>query len=171
MLLVRGGDPVPATTPASLGAPSVKLEALNELIHFDHIYTKPVEEVSDGQCSDLESGTDEKIDGEVAFPITEVVVVEEETTTTTTIVCVKDEPEEVVIPSCDSHSQVDDFLSAASSPALSGLDKEACLADTYSDSGYEGSLSPFSDMSSPLCSESSWDDMFANELFPQLISV
>lgn len=169
MLLVRGGDPVPATTPASLGAPSVKLEALNELIHFDHIYTKPVEEVSDGQCSDLESDADEEIDGEVVFPITEVVVEEEEEEEET--VCVKDEPEEVVIPSCESHSQVDDFLSAASPPALSGLDKEACLADTYSDSGYEGSPSPFSDMSSPLCSESSWEDMFANELFPQLISV
>ncbi|XP_023272927.1 LOW QUALITY PROTEIN: X-box-binding protein 1 [Seriola lalandi dorsalis] len=163
VLLVGGGDPVPSTTPAPLGAPSVKLEALNELIHFDHIYTKPVEEVSDGQCNDSESDTEEKID-EAAFPVTEVVV-EEET------VCIKDEPEEVVIPSCDSHSQVDDFFSAASSPALSGLDKEACLADTYSDSGYEGSPSPFSDMSSPLCSETSWDDMFANELFPQLISV
>ncbi|CAJ1069471.1 LOW QUALITY PROTEIN: X-box-binding protein 1 [Xyrichtys novacula] len=163
VLLVGGGNPVPATTPASLGAPPVKLEALNELIHFDHIYTKPVEEVSGGLCSDSESETDEKIDEE-AFPVPEVVVVEEET------VCVKDEPEEVVIPSCNAHSEVVDFFSAASSPALSGLDKEACLADTYSDSGYEGSPSPFSDMSSPLCSES-WDDMFANELFPQLISV
>lgn len=161
--LVGGGDPVPATTPATLGSPSVKLEALNELIHFDHIYTKPVEEVSGGHCSDSESDT-EKID-ETTFNINEVVVVEEET------VCIKDEPEEVVIPSCDGHSQVDDFFSGTSSPALSGLDKEACLADTYSDSGYEGSPSPFSDMSSPLCAESSWDDMFANELFPQLISV
>ncbi|XP_018558565.1 LOW QUALITY PROTEIN: X-box-binding protein 1 [Lates calcarifer] len=161
VLLVGGGNPVPATTPAPLGAPSVKLEALNELIHFDHIYTKPVEEVSGGQCNDSESDAEEKID-EASFPISEVVV-EEET------VCIKDEPEEVVIPSCTS--QVDDFFSAASSPALSGLDKEACLADTYSDSGYEGSPSPFSDMSSPLCSESSWEDMFANELFPQLISV
>ncbi|GAA6218627.1 X-box-binding protein 1 [Lates japonicus] len=157
----EGGNPVPATTPAPLGAPSVKLEALNELIHFDHIYTKPVEEVSGGQCNDSESDAEEKID-EASFPISEVVV-EDET------VCIKDEPEEVVIPSCTS--QVDDFFSAASSPALSGLDKEACLADTYSDSGYEGSPSPFSDMSSPLCSESSWEDMFANELFPQLISV
>lgn len=160
VLLVGGGDPVPAATSAPLGAPSVKLEALNELIHFDHIYTKPVEEQSDGQCDDSESETDAKID-EATFPIAEVVV--EET------VCVKDEPEEVVIPNC--HSQGDDFFSAASSPALSGLDKEACLAETYSDSGYEGSPSPFSNMSSPLCSESSWDDMFANELFPQLISV
>lgn len=175
VLLVGGGDAVPATTPASLGAASVKLEALNELIHFDHIYTKPVEEVSDGdaddgQCyDDSESEADENIgDDEASFPIAEVVV-EEET------VCIKDEPEEVVIPSCDAHSQVDDFFSAdsSSSPALvGGLDKEACLADTYSDSGYEGSPSPFSDMSSPLCSETtSWDDMFANELFPQLISV
>ncbi|XP_041792745.1 LOW QUALITY PROTEIN: X-box-binding protein 1 [Chelmon rostratus] len=161
--LVGGGNPVPPTTPATLGSPSVKLEALNELIHFDHIYTKPVEEVSGGQCSDSESEAEEKID-EATFNVAEVVV-EDET------VCVKDEPEEVVIPSCDSHSQVDDFFSGTSSPALSGLDKEACLADTYSDSGYEGSPSPFSDMSSPLCSESSWDDMFANELFPQLISV
>ncbi|XP_032373017.1 LOW QUALITY PROTEIN: X-box-binding protein 1 [Etheostoma spectabile] len=164
VLLVGGGDPVPATTPATLGAPSVKLEALNELIHFDHIYTKPVEEVSSGQCNDSESDAEETI-GEAGVPIPDVVVVEEET------VCIKDEPEEVVIPSCDSHSQVDDFFSGASSTALSGLDNEACLADTYSDSGYEGSPSPFSDISSSLCSESTWDDMFANELFPQLISV
>lgn len=162
-LLVGGGNPVPPATPATLGASPVKLEALNELIHFDHIYTKPVEEVSIGQCSDPESDT-ENID-EAILSVIDVVVLEEET------VCVKDEPEEVVIPSCDSHSQVDDFFSETPSPALSGLDKEACLADTYSDSGYEGSPSPFSDMSSPLCSESTWEDMFANELFPQLISV
>lgn len=166
VLLDGAGNPVPATTPAPLGTSSVKLETLNELIHFDHIYTKPVEEESDGQCSDVESGADADEKIETAFPMTEVVVVVEEET-----VCIKDEPEEVVIPSCNKSSRMDGFLSAASSPALGGLDKEACLADTYSDSGYEGSPSPFSDMSSPLCSESSWDDMFANELFPQLISV
>jgi len=151
-----------------VGAPPVKLEALNELIHFDHIYTKPVEEVSDGQCSHSEGGAGEM--DEAAFPVAEVVVEEEEEEEEEEV-CVKDEPEEVVIPSSDCHRQVDDLISAASSPALGGLDKEACLADTYSDSGYEGSPSPFSDMSSPLCAESSWDDMFANELFPQLISV
>lgn len=161
--LVGGGNPVPPTTPAALGSPSVKLEALNELIHFDHIYTKPVEEVSGGQSSDSESDSEEKIDM-ATFHVDEVVV-EEET------VCVKDEPQEVVIPSCNGQNQVDDLFSAAPSPALRGLDKEASLAETYSDSGYEGSPSPFSDMSSPLCSESSWEDMFANELFPQLISV
>ncbi|XP_034397944.1 LOW QUALITY PROTEIN: X-box-binding protein 1 [Cyclopterus lumpus] len=175
VLLVGGGDAVPAATPAPLGAPPVKLEALNELIHFDHIYTKPVEEVGGGQCDGWESDTEdeeeeeeeEKKSDEASFPLgvsgDDDVVVEEET------VCVKDEPEEVVIPVCDAHSALDDFFSGVSPAALSGLDKEACLADTYSDSGYEGSPSPFSDMSSPLCSESTWDDMFANELFPQLI--
>ncbi|KAK5599136.1 hypothetical protein CRENBAI_025456 [Crenichthys baileyi] len=163
VLLVGGGNPVPATTPAALGASSVKLETLNELIQFDHIYTKPLEEVSSEQCSDLESSTNEKND-EASFIVDEVVVGEE-------TVCVKDEPEEVVIPTCKSQSQVDDHFPGASSPALGVLEKEACLVDTYSDSGYEGSPSPFSDMSSPLCSHSSWDDMFASELFPQLISV
>lgn len=162
MQLVSGGIPVPSTTPSTLGSPSVKLEALNELIHFDHIYTKPVEEVSSGHSSDSESDTDE-ID-EAIYPVTEVVVVEDET------VCVKDEQEEVVI-TCNTHSQLDDFFSGTSSPVFSSLEKEASMLDTYSDSGYERSPSPFSNMSSPLCSESSWDDMFANELFPQLISV
>lgn len=161
--LVGGGDPVPAPALATLGSPSVKLEALNELIHFDHIYTKPVEVASDGHSSDSESEA-EKMD-EASYPVAEVVVVEEET------VCVKDEPHEVVIAGRNGQSQVDDFFSRASSPAFSGLDKEASLVDTYSDSGYERSPSPFSNMSSPLCSESPWDDMFANELFPQLISV
>lgn len=153
VLLVGGGDPVPAAAPAAVGAPSVKLETLNELIHFDHIYTKPVE--------GLESSKDQKTD-EASFPAEEEVVVEEET------VCVKDEPEEVVIPACQA--QTADLFSCSPQPALASLEKEACLADTYSDSGYEGSPSPFSDMSSPLCSDG-WEDMFANELFPQLISV
>ncbi|XP_061586539.1 LOW QUALITY PROTEIN: X-box-binding protein 1 [Cololabis saira] len=156
VLLAGGGDPVPAAAPAALGPPPVKLETLNELIHFDHIYTKPVEEESSVQCSDSESSADEKTQ-----QAAEVVLVEEET------VCIKDEPEEVVIPACSG--PMDDLFPGVSDPALGA--KEACLADTYSDSGYEGSPSPFSDMSSPLCSAGSWDDMFANELFPQLISV
>ncbi|KAM9744593.1 X-box-binding protein 1 [Menidia menidia] len=155
-LLGGGGAPVPAAAPEPLGAAPVKLEALNELIHFDHIYTKPVEEVGEGE--DLQSGADERLD-EAVVEVGEEEEEEEEEER----VCVKDEEEEVevVIPTCPG--QVEDFLSP--------LEKEACLADAYSDSGYEGSPSPFSDMSSPLCPQSSWEDMFANELFPQLISV
>ncbi|XP_072288627.1 LOW QUALITY PROTEIN: X-box-binding protein 1 [Eucyclogobius newberryi] len=156
VLLDGGSDAVPSAAPAPVGAAPVKLEALNELIHFDHIYTKPVDE----QCDDSEESDDE----EEICPVTEVELEEEEEV----VVCVKDEPEEVVIPS--SHSPADDFLTTETSTALSHPDKEASLADTYSDSGYEGSPSPFSDMSSTL-GECAWDDMFANELFPQLISV
>jgi len=177
LLLVGGGDSVPAAAPAALGPPPVKLEALNELIHFDHIYTKPVEVAEEETaatvlCGGVESEYDVEVkleeDAAACFPVTVVVEVDEET------VCIKDEPEEVVIPDCDeeeAEGHPDDFISAASPLDLSGLDKEACLADAYSDSGYERSPSPFSNMSSPLCSESSWEDMFANELFPQLISV
>lgn len=168
--LVGGGHPVPGPALATLGSPSVKLEALNELIHFDHIYTKPVEVASDGRSSSDSESEAEKID-EASYHVAEVVVVEEEETMTTTTVCVKDEPQEVVIAGRNGQSQVDDLFSRDSSPALSGLDKEASLVDAYSDSGYERSPSPFSNMSSPLCAESSWDDVFANELFPQLISV
>ncbi|XP_061625204.1 LOW QUALITY PROTEIN: X-box-binding protein 1 [Phyllopteryx taeniolatus] len=163
VLLVGGGDPVPAAAPAPLGTPSIKLEALNGLIHLDHIYTKPAEVAME----DCEESSDDDDDSVMAsFPVAEVVVEEDEED-----VCVKDEPEEVVIP-----TKMDDFLCIATAtsstlPAISGLDKEACLGDNYSDSGYEGSPSPFSDMSSPLCSENAWDDIFASELFPQLISV
>ncbi|XP_061528605.1 LOW QUALITY PROTEIN: X-box-binding protein 1 [Phycodurus eques] len=162
VLLVSGGDPVPAAAPAPLGTPSIKLEALNGLIHLDHIYTKPAEVAME----DCEESSDDDDSVMASFPVAEVVVEEDEED-----VCVKDEPEEVVIP-----TKMDDFLCIAAAtsstlPTISGLDKEACLADNYSDSGYEGSPSPFSDMSSPLCSENAWDDMFASELFPQLISV
>uniref|UniRef100_A0AAV2MQF2 X-box-binding protein 1 n=1 Tax=Knipowitschia caucasica TaxID=637954 RepID=A0AAV2MQF2_KNICA len=163
VLLGGGTDAVSPSASAALGATSVKLEALNELIHFDHIYTRPVDALSDAQRDDSEESDDEDDDDkeEKVFPVSDVGLEEEE-------VCVKDEPEEVLIPSVNNPA--DDFLAAASSPALGHPEKEASLADTYSDSGYEGSPSPFSDMSSTL-GESSWDDMFANELFPQLISV
>ncbi|XP_051924998.1 LOW QUALITY PROTEIN: X-box-binding protein 1 [Hippocampus zosterae] len=165
VLLVGGGDPVPAAAPAPLGPPSIKLETLNGLIHLDHIYTKPAEVAAEDA---EESDDDDDAAAALAFlPVAEVEVEDEED------VCVKDEPEEVLIP-----RQMDNFLcvpavaaAAASSSALGGADKEACPADGHSDSGYEGSPSPFSNMSSPLCSHSPWDDVFANELFPQLISV
>uniref|UniRef100_A0A671PV02 X-box-binding protein 1 n=1 Tax=Sinocyclocheilus anshuiensis TaxID=1608454 RepID=A0A671PV02_9TELE len=153
------GEQVPASPPAALGPAPVKLEALNELIHFDHIYTKPTEVVSEESICEVKS------EGSVAFSESdEEIEVEIQT------VSVKDEPEEVVIPAVDrSPDAVDDFLSDASS--FSDYEKASNLMDAYSDSGYERSPSPFSNISSPLCSEGSWDDMFATELFPQLISV
>ncbi|XP_051750150.1 LOW QUALITY PROTEIN: X-box-binding protein 1 [Ctenopharyngodon idella] len=158
--LVGGaGEQVPSSPPAALGPAPVKLEALNELIHFDHIYTKPAEVVSEESICNVKS------EDSVAFcEVDEEIEVEVQT------VSVKDEPEEVVIPVTDQNPDVvDDFLSDASS--FSDYEKVSCLTDAYSDSGCERSPSPFSNISSPLCSEGSWDDMFATELFPQLISV
>ncbi|XP_017307832.2 LOW QUALITY PROTEIN: X-box-binding protein 1 [Ictalurus punctatus] len=160
---------LPSPSPGAVGTAPVKLEALNELIQFDHIYTKPVamEEEEEKEGAYEVSIADEQ-DTVVFSPSSEDEEVEVEVET----VSVKDEPEEVVIPVTDSDSiGVDDFLSEAS-PSFGGYDKAAYLiSDTYSDSGYERSPSPFSNMSSPLCSDSAWEDMFANELFPQLISV
>lgn len=162
LLLVRSAPgSLSAPSPGAVGATPVKLEALNELIQFDHIYTKPVEE-DEGTC---DVNVADKQDTMV-FTSEDEVEVEVET------VSIKDEPEEVVIPVTESDSiGVYDFLSEAAS-SFGGYDKVAHLvSDTYSDSGYERSPSPFSDLSSPLCSDGSWEDMFTNELFPQLISV
>ncbi|XP_036454255.1 LOW QUALITY PROTEIN: X-box-binding protein 1 [Colossoma macropomum] len=168
LLVGAAGEPLPASTPGAVGAPPVKLEALNELIQFDHIYTKPVEVEHEESVESVEEMKMEEIREEsVAFSTSDEEEIEVEVET----VSVKDEPEEVVIPVTSSNAiGVDDFLST--SPSFDGYEKAAYLtADAYSDSGYERSPSPFSDMSSPLCSDGSWDDMFANELFPQLISV
>ncbi|KPP59840.1 X-box binding protein 1B-like [Scleropages formosus] len=134
-------SPLPTTPSSSVGATPVKLEAVNELIHFDHIYTRPVEEVVSMDQGEV------KLEDAVEM------------------VSVKDEPEELAaIP----RMNVDGLLSPIS--PFPGCADSSCL-DAYSDSGYEQSPSPFSNMSSPLCSEASWDDVFASELFPQLISV
>lgn len=186
-LVLSGGEGVPVcpAPSAALGAAPVKLEAPNELIHFDHIYTKHVEEVvcveeesvqevkleeeHQQKQQDLEDDDeDDDDDGEEEEAFSpaaqEEVVVEVED------VSVKDEPEEVLIPETTA-GVVEDFLSQPS-PSLASYGKASSyLTDAYSDSGYERSPSPFSNMSSPLCSESSWEDVFANELFPQLISV
>lgn len=143
-------DSVFASPSPPLGTPPVKLEAINELIHFDHIYTKPLAE--------------EVVCAEQGEESVTVVKMEEVLS-----VCVKEEPTDVaLIPGM----RVDDFLSSAPPPApQSDHDKSGYMLDAYSDSGYERSPSPFSNMSSPLCSDGSWEDAFANELFPQLISV
>ncbi|XP_041079500.1 uncharacterized protein LOC121297317 [Polyodon spathula] len=149
------GDSVFTSPSPPLGTPPVKLEAINELIHFDHIYTKPLAE--------------EVVYAEQGEESVKVVKVEEEVMEEVLSVCVKEEPSDVaLIPGM----RVDDFLSSAPPPApQSDHDKSGYMLDAYSDSGYERSPSPFSNMSSPLCSDGSWEDAFANELFPQLISV
>ncbi|XP_027018726.2 LOW QUALITY PROTEIN: X-box-binding protein 1 [Tachysurus fulvidraco] len=158
---------LPSPSPGAVGATPIKLEALNELIHFDHIYTKPVIEEEDETEGIYEVSIADEQDT-VVFSSSSEDELEVEVET----VSIKDEPEEMIIPASDNDSiAVDDFLSEASS-SFGGYDKTAYLmSDAYSDSGYERSPSPFSDMSSPLCSDSTWEDMFANELFPQLISV
>ncbi|KAG9339629.1 hypothetical protein JZ751_023520 [Albula glossodonta] len=156
--LVRAGsDSIPASPSPPVGPAPVKLEALNELIHFDHIYTKPVEVVCVEQSE--ECIPEVKMEEEEAAAAAMVVV---ET------VSVKDEPEEVELI---QEVRADDFLSPASPPPVCSDKTSSYLMDAYSDSGYERSPSPFSNMSSPLCADSTWDDVFANELFPQLISV
>lgn len=182
--------PLPASSPGAVGAAPVKLEALNELIQFDHIYTKPVvveeedeEGHDDDEYDDDEEDDEEEEEKEGSYEETiadqqDTIVFstsseDEEVEVEVETVSIKDEPEEVTIPAMDTESTgVEDFLSEASS-CFGGYDKTAAylMSDAYSDSGYERSPSPFSDMSSPLCSDGSWDDVFANELFPQLISV
>ncbi|XP_026875505.2 LOW QUALITY PROTEIN: X-box-binding protein 1 [Electrophorus electricus] len=164
LLVGAAGEPVPASLPEAVGATPVKLEALNELIQFDHVYTKQVEVVHEESVPGLKT---EEVQDPVAFSSHE-----EEIEVEVEMVNVKDEPEEVVIPGTKPSSPgVDDFLSEVP-PSFSDYEKVAYLiTDACSDSGYERSSSPFSDMSSPLCSDSSWEDMFASELFPQLISV
>ncbi|XP_048099292.1 LOW QUALITY PROTEIN: X-box-binding protein 1 [Alosa alosa] len=182
-LVLGGGEGVPVcpAAPAALGPAPVKLEATNELIHFDHIYTKPVEDEEEDEVEvqesvqevKLEDQQEEMEDKEEELEEEAFSLAQEEVVACVEDVSVKDEPEEVHIPEVSGATAAgvsDDFLSPAS-PSLAGYGKTAYLTDAYSDSGYERSPSPFSNMSSPLCSESSWEDVFANELFPQLISV
>ncbi|KAL4609677.1 X-box binding protein 1B-like [Arapaima gigas] len=136
---------VPAPTSLPVGAPSAKLEAHNELINWDHIYTKPVEvEVASTEHSE-ESNLNVKRSDE-----------KDEVAALVEMCSVKEESEEGLVPKVT----VGDFL-------VPGSPKEtSCLSEANCDSGYEQSPSPFSSMSSPL-----WDDIFATELFPQLIHV
>ncbi|XP_069475270.1 X-box-binding protein 1 isoform X2 [Ambystoma mexicanum] len=147
---------LPASPSSPLGAPSAKLDAINELIHFDHVYTKPLGSESE--------------DPEFSNPACVVVKMEEATLSppdgdpSSPLSCVKQEAlEDHFIQTLCMES-----LLTSSEPVLQ---KPLSLLDTASDSGYEGSPSPFSDLSSPLDSDPSWEDTFANELFPQLISV
>ncbi|XP_055567323.1 LOW QUALITY PROTEIN: X-box-binding protein 1 [Falco cherrug] len=145
---------VPTSSSPSLGSPSAKLEAINELIRFDHVYTKPLIleiPIKMGDQTDM------------LVKIKEVSLSPPEDKAIPEIpVSVKEEPVDSFMPELGiSHLLSSHYSLAASSSLL----------DACSDSGYEGSLSPFSDMSSPLDTDHVWEDSFANELFPQLISV
>ncbi|XP_062942281.1 LOW QUALITY PROTEIN: X-box-binding protein 1 [Cynocephalus volans] len=149
----EGPSSIPDSLSLSMGTSSTKLEAINELIRFDHIYTKPL--VLEIPCE-----TDSQAD--VVVKIEEAPISPSENDHPEFIVSVKEEPIDDFIPELG----VSDLLSSSHC-----LKPSSCLLDAYSDCGYEGSPSPFSDMSSPLGVNHSWEDTFANELFPQLISV
>ncbi|XP_009090627.2 LOW QUALITY PROTEIN: X-box-binding protein 1 [Serinus canaria] len=143
----------PALSP-SLGSPSAKLEAINELIRFDHVYTKPLVVEIPVEVSN-QTNTPVKIEKENLSSSDDKAISE-------VPVSVKKEPVDSFMPELGfSH-----LLSSCHS-----LEASSYLLDGCSDSGYEGSLSPFSDTSSPLGTDHAWEDSFAKELFPQLISV
>lgn len=128
------------------------MEAINELIRFDHVYTKPL-----SKEDDVEQWSQTPVEvksEETSFSSSEGNVMPSDS--------IKDEPAEAKrVPELG----IDELLSADQSHEKSNV-----LFDSYSDSGYEGSPSPFNDFSSSL-DMNSWDDAFASELFPQLISV
>lgn len=146
----REGDSLPASPGSPLGPAPPKLEAINELIRFDHEYTKPffLEIVSEGGGS-----PNMLVRIEEAAPLL---------APSEPLISVKEEPADVLLPELG----ISHLLSAEQKPQL-----PPSLLDASSDSGYEGSPSPFSDLSSPLDTEYNWDEAFATELFPQLISV
>ncbi|XP_050762870.1 LOW QUALITY PROTEIN: X-box-binding protein 1 [Gymnogyps californianus] len=145
---------IPTSPSPSLGSPSAKLEAINELIRFDHVYTKPLI---------LEIPVKMGNQTNMLVKIEEVSLSPSEDKAIPEVpVSVKEEPVDSFMPELG----ISDLLSSHRSLAASSY-----LLDACSDSGYEGSLSPFSDMSSPIDTDHAWEDSFASELFPQLISV
>ncbi|XP_040271943.1 LOW QUALITY PROTEIN: X-box-binding protein 1 [Bufo bufo] len=143
-------DSISSTPSFPLGTPSIKLEAINELIKFDHVYTKPL-------CSEEDS--------ELGIE-TSVVIKTEEASFNPCVVPIgaKEELQEKEVP-----SSIDTQIFLISAENI--VEKPASLLETGSDSGYEGCTSPFSDMSSPLNSDQVWEDTFNTELFPQLLNV
>lgn len=147
------GGSLPASHPAPLGAPSTKLEAINELIHFDHFYHKPLAEASLVQSSEtaikVEQASFSAADEGMAKAPLQVEL--------------KQEPLE------------DEFITELGLTNIlssrQNQEQPICPIDSCSDSDYEGSPSPLSDMSSPLTLDNSWEDTFTSELFPQLIAV
>ncbi|XP_059340821.1 LOW QUALITY PROTEIN: X-box-binding protein 1 [Ammospiza nelsoni] len=145
---------IPAALSPSLGSPSAKLEAINELIRFDHVYTKPLVV---------------EIPVEVANQTNMQVKIEKENLSSSDDKAIPEVPVSVKNEPVDSFMPELGFSHLLSS--CHSLEASSYLLDGCSDSGYEGSLSPFSDTSSPLGADHAWEDSFAKELFPQLISV
>ncbi|KAF2978540.1 hypothetical protein EK904_013397 [Melospiza melodia maxima] len=144
---------VPAALSPSLGSPSAKLEAINELIRFDHVYTKPLVV---------------EIPVEVANQTNMQVKIEKENLSSSDNKAIPEVPVSVKNEPVDSFMPELGFSHLLSS--CHSLEASSYLLDGCSDSGYEGSLSPFSDTSSPLGADHAWEDSFAKELFPQLIT-
>uniref|UniRef100_A0A8C9C0L0 X-box-binding protein 1 n=1 Tax=Phocoena sinus TaxID=42100 RepID=A0A8C9C0L0_PHOSS len=150
----EGPSSLPAPPSPSLGTSSAKLEAINELIRFDHIYTKPLV---------LEIPSETESQANVVVKIEEAPSSPSEKDHPEFTVSVKEElVEDDFIPELG----ISDLLSTSHC-----LKPSSYLLDAYSDCSYEGSPSPLSDMSSLLGVDRSWEDTFASELFPQLISV
>lgn len=144
-------DSIPTAPSSPVGTPSIKLEAINELIRFDHVYTKTL-------CSEQ--------DAELGIESSVVIKTEEASFNTTCVspISVKEEfQEEEPTPALGIQS----LLSCSEN----NTEKAVNLLDTGSDSGYEGCSSPLSDMSSPLNCNQAWEDSFTSELFPQLLNV
>ncbi|XP_012863336.1 LOW QUALITY PROTEIN: X-box-binding protein 1 [Echinops telfairi] len=150
----EGPSSLPASPSPSLGTSPAKLEAINELIRFDHVYTKPL-------ISEITSETESQAD--LVVKIEEAPPSPSENDHPEFTIAVKEElVEDDFIPELG----IANLLSSSHC-----LKPPSCLLDTCSDCAYEASPSPFSNMSSPLGVDHSWEDTFANELFPQLISV
>ncbi|TFK13941.1 chemokine-like receptor 1 [Platysternon megacephalum] len=150
----KESDSLPASPTPSVGSSSAKLEAINELIRFDHVYTKPL-------IFEIPAKMGSQAD--MLMKIEEASLsASEDKDLPESPVSVKEEPIDNFLPELG----ISNLLSSDHS-----LETSCCLLDACSDSGYEGSPSPFSDLPSPLSTDHSWEDTFANELFPQLISV
>lgn len=150
----KESNSLPASPTPSMGSSSAKLEAINELIRFDHVYTKPlIFEIPAKMGSQADMLM--KIEEASLSPSEDKNLPESPAS-------VKEEPIDNFLPELG----ISNLLSSDHS-----LETSCCPLDACSDSGYEGSPSPFSDLPSPLSTDHSWADTFANELFPQLISV
>ena len=124
---------LPASPSPSLGTSSAKLEAINELIHFDHVYTKPLV---------LEMPSETESQADVVVKIEEAPFSPSEKDHPEFTVSVKEElVEDDFIPELG----ISDLLSTSNC-----LKPPSCLLDASSDCSYEGSPSPLSDMSSLL---------------------